>query len=101
MVDHRRNYLTQYFPARGARKGHLPDADNFIAVHLSALPCGGVYSKLSTASRANPKRTQLAALEQTSFQGTTLRGPLLEAYAFSEIGVVMLTVRRALGWRLT
>ena len=27
---------------------------------------------------------------QTSFRGTTLRGLLLEAYAFSEIGVIML-----------
>lgn len=27
---------------------------------------------------------------QASFQGTTLRGLLLEAYAFSEIGLIML-----------
>jgi hypothetical protein len=65
-------------------------ADDFIAVHLSELPYGGVYSKLSTASRANPASKTLAALEQTSFQGTTLRGLLLEAYAFSMIGAVML-----------
>ncbi|MFZ0383187.1 MAG: hypothetical protein WCD11_29225 [Solirubrobacteraceae bacterium] len=65
-------------------------ADDFIAVHLSELPYGGVYSKLSTAARANPGSKTLAALEQTSFQGTTLRGLLLEAYAFSMIGVVML-----------
>jgi len=65
-------------------------ADNFIAVHLSEMPYGGLYSKISTASLANPKNTQLAALVQTSFRGTTLRGLLLEAYAFSEIGVIML-----------
>jgi hypothetical protein len=65
-------------------------ADDFIAVHLSELPYGGVYSKLSTASRANPASKTLAAFEQTSFQGTTLRGLLLEAYGFSMIGVVML-----------
>src|SRR5579862_2458468 len=65
-------------------------ADDFIAVHLSELPYGGVYSKLSTASRANPGSKTLAAFEQTSFQGTTLRGLLLEAYGFSMIGVVML-----------
>ena len=65
-------------------------ADDFMAVHLSELPYGGVYSKLSTAARANPGSKTLAALEQTSFQGTTLRGLLLEAYAFSMIGVVML-----------
>jgi hypothetical protein len=38
----------------------------------------------------NPSNTQLAALKQTSFMGTTLRGLLLEAYAFSTIGAVML-----------
>jgi hypothetical protein len=69
-------------------------ADHFIAVHLSEMPYGGVYSKISAAARAAKPGTaqakQLAALEQTSFQGTTLRGLLLEAYAFSEIGVVLL-----------
>lgn len=65
-------------------------ANDFISVHLSEMPYGGVYSKLSTASRANPSNKQLAALVQTSFQGTTLRGLLLEAYGFSVIGVVML-----------
>jgi hypothetical protein len=65
-------------------------ADDFIAVHLSEMPYGGVYSKISTAARANPTDKALATLEQTSFQGTTLRGLLLEAYAFSEIGLIML-----------
>ena len=69
-------------------------ANDFIAVHLSEMPYGGVYAKVSTASRAatpgSAAATKLAAVEQTSFQGTTLRGLLLEAYAFSEIGVVML-----------
>jgi hypothetical protein len=65
-------------------------ADNFIAVHLSEMPHGGVYSKLSAAALANPKNTQLQALVQTSFRGTTLRGLLLEAYAFSTIGEIML-----------
>ncbi|HEX5116895.1 MAG TPA: hypothetical protein VFW65_17015 [Pseudonocardiaceae bacterium] len=65
-------------------------ANHFIAVHLSELPMGGVYSKLSTASRANPSDTQLAAAVQTSFQGTTLRGLLLEAYAFSTFAVIAL-----------
>jgi hypothetical protein len=63
-------------------------ANHFIAIHLSELPYGGVYSKLSTAARANPTNTKLAALEQTSFQGTTLRGLLLEAYGFSELGAI-------------
>jgi hypothetical protein len=65
-------------------------ADDFIAVHLSEMPYGGIYSKISTAARANPTSKSLAALEQTSFQGTTLRGLLLEAYAFSTVGTIML-----------
>jgi hypothetical protein len=65
-------------------------ADHFIAVHLSEMPYGGVYSKISAAAIASPTNTSLKALEQTSFQGTTLRGLLLEAYAFSTIGLIML-----------
>ena len=68
-------------------------ANDFIAVHLSQMPYGGVYSKISSAARAatpgSAQATKLKALEQTSFQGTTLRGLLLEAYAFSVIGSVM------------
>lgn len=65
-------------------------ANDFIAVHLSEMPYGGVYSRISAAALANPKNTQVAALKQTSFTGTTLRGLLLEAYAFSTIGTIML-----------
>jgi hypothetical protein len=65
-------------------------ANDFMAVHLSEMPYGGVYSKISAAAIANPSNTKLAALKQTSFMGTTLRGLLLEAYAFSEVGAVML-----------
>jgi hypothetical protein len=65
-------------------------ADHFIAVHLSEMPYQGIYSKISAASLANPKNTSLQTLAQTSFRGTTLRGLLLEAYAFSTIGQVML-----------
>jgi hypothetical protein len=65
-------------------------ADHFIAIHLSEMPYGGVYSKISAASVASPTNPKLTALKTTSFQGTTLRGLLLEAYAFSKIGQVML-----------
>jgi hypothetical protein len=65
-------------------------ADHFIAVHLSEMPLGGVYAKVSAASRADPTNTVLAQEVQTSFQGTTLRGLLLEAYAFSEFGLIAL-----------
>jgi hypothetical protein len=65
-------------------------ADHFIAIHLAEMPYGGVYSKISTAARAEPKNASLKELETTSFQGTTLRGLLLEAYGFSKIGAIML-----------
>jgi hypothetical protein len=65
-------------------------ADHFIAIHLSEMPYGGVYSKISAAAIAAPTNAKLTALKQTSFQGTTLRGLLLEAYAFSTIGEIML-----------
>jgi hypothetical protein len=65
-------------------------ANDFMAVHLNNMPYHGVYAKISAAARANPNNKALAGLEQTSFQGTTLRGLLLEAYAFSTTGQVML-----------
>jgi hypothetical protein len=69
-------------------------ADHFIAVHLSDMPYNGVYSKVSAAAMAAPKgsaqATKLAATEATIFQGTTLRGLLLEAYAFWEMGQIAL-----------
>ena len=69
-------------------------ADHFIAVHLSEMPYGGVYAKVSAAAMAAPKgsaqATSLAATETTVFQGTTLRGLLLEAYAFWEMGQIAL-----------
>jgi len=65
-------------------------SNDFIAVHLSEMPYGGVYSKISAAAIAQPTNAKLAALKATSFTGTTLRGLLLEAYAFSVIGSIML-----------
>ncbi len=65
-------------------------ADHFIAVHLSEMPYNGVYSRVSAASAAAPNNATLAAEVQTVFRGTTLRGLLLEAYAFWEIGQIAL-----------
>jgi hypothetical protein len=65
-------------------------ANHFIAVHLSELPYGGVYSKVSAAAQTNPNDAKLAALVQTSFRGTTLRGLLLEAYGFWKFGQIAL-----------
>jgi len=69
-------------------------SNDFIDQHLYAMPLHGVYSNVSTAARSakpgSAAATQLAGLETTVFQGTTLRGLLLEAYAFGTIGVVMM-----------
>ena len=63
-------------------------ADNFIAFHLSKM--GGTYAELSTKSLAQPNNAKLAALVDTVFKGTTLRGMLLNAYAFWQMGVIAL-----------
>ena len=65
-------------------------ANHFIAVHLSEMPFGGVYAKASAASMAAPTDTKLTGEVNTIFKGTTLRGLLLEAYAFWTIGQVAL-----------
>jgi hypothetical protein len=65
-------------------------ADHFIAVHLSEMPYGGVYSKVSAAALANPTNAKLSGLVDTVFRGTTLRGLLLEAYGFWKFGEIAL-----------
>jgi len=69
-------------------------ADHFIAVHLQQIGGGKTYSQLSTEAQALPKGSpQYTAAEakvQTVFQGTTLRGLLLEAYAFWQMGQIAL-----------
>jgi hypothetical protein len=69
-------------------------ADHFIAYHLAGMPFGGVYSKVSaaamTAKPGSAAQKADQAVEATVFQGTTLRGLLLEAYGFWKIGEVML-----------
>jgi len=59
-------------------------ADHYIAVHLREM--GKTYSQASAAARTNPKDAQAAALEQTVFQGTTLRSMLLNAWGWSQVG---------------
>lgn len=80
-------YAGQMITSGPAAKAY---ADHFIAVHLSEMPYGGVYAKASAAAQADPNNTQLKALQTTIFQGTTLRGLLLEAYAFWEMGQIAL-----------
>ena len=65
-------------------------ADHFIAVHLSEIGGGQTYAQLSAKALAQPKDAALAAQVQTMFRGETLRGLLLNAYAFWTIGQIML-----------
>jgi hypothetical protein len=65
-------------------------ADHFIAVHLREIGGGQTYSQLSAKSLANPKNAALAAQVQTVFRGETLRGLLLNAYGFWQMGQIML-----------
>lgn len=63
-------------------------ADNYIAVHLRKIGGGKTYSQLSTASIADPSNAALAGQVQTVFRGETLRGLLLNAYAFDTMAIV-------------
>ncbi len=63
-------------------------ADHYIAVHLKAIGGGLTYAQLSTKAQADPKNTVLAAQVATVFKGETLRGMLLNAYAFAKMAQI-------------
>ncbi len=65
-------------------------ADHYIAVHLQEIGGGKTYAQVSAASLADPSNTALAKEAQTLFQGETLRGTLLTAYAFWMFGQIAL-----------
>jgi hypothetical protein len=63
-------------------------ANHYINAHLQAIGGGKTYSQLSEESRANPDDADLAATVNTVFKGETLRGLLLNAYAFDTMATV-------------
>ncbi len=63
-------------------------ADHFIANHLKKIGGGETYAQLSSQSLAQPNNVALAAQVNEVFKGETLRGLLLNAYAFGTIGVI-------------
>lgn len=82
-------YLEQYAGqqlATGAQAKAY--ADHFIKVHLDESTGGKTYSELSAISRANPSDEKAAGLVQLAFRGETLRGLLLNAYAFGTMGTI-------------
>lgn len=65
-------------------------ANHFIAVHLAKIGNGQTYSQVSAKAQADPKNAALAAQANTLFKGESLRGMLLNAYAFWQIGQIAL-----------
>ncbi len=72
-------------------------ADEYIQVHMDEASGGKTYSQISgefmAASKADPTAQatkDLGDLRQTLFMGTTLRGMLLNAYAFATLGTIAL-----------
>src|SRR3954451_21156856 len=63
-------------------------ADHFIANHLKAIGGGKTYAQLSSQALANPTDTKLADTVNTMFKRETLRGLLLNAYAFDTMGTI-------------
>jgi hypothetical protein len=65
-------------------------ANDIIGVDTAAISGGKTYAQLSAASLADPANTALANQVQLVFRGDTLRGLLLNAYAFGFMGVIAL-----------
>jgi hypothetical protein len=65
-------------------------AEHFIKVHLKEIAGGETYSQVSAKAQADPENQQLQGQTQALFRGETLRGLLLNAYAFDKIGALAL-----------
>jgi hypothetical protein len=63
-------------------------ADHFIAVHLKEVANGQTYAQLSAKAQVNPTDAKLAGQVATMFKGETLRGLLLNAYAFGTMATI-------------
>src|SRR3954452_24432401 len=69
-------------------------ADHYIKVHLNEAAGGKTYSEVSgafiTMDPKDPNYATVAQQRQTLFMGETLRGMLLNAYAFWKMGQIAL-----------
>lgn len=67
-------------------------ADHYIANHLKRVAGGQTYSQVSakfiTMKPTDPNYATISQERQTLFQGETLRGLLLNAYAFGKMGQI-------------
>jgi hypothetical protein len=65
-------------------------ANDIIGVDTSAISGGKTYAQLSAQSLKDPSNTALANQVNIVFRGDTLRGLLLNVYAFGFLGIVAL-----------
>ncbi|MEA2496172.1 MAG: hypothetical protein QOJ29_4083 [Thermoleophilaceae bacterium] len=65
-------------------------ANHYIGVHLKAAGGGLTYSQLSAKAIADPTNVKLQGQVATMFKGETLRGLLLNSYAFDKMGQIAL-----------
>ncbi|MBC7764460.1 hypothetical protein H7Y29_01970 [Microbacteriaceae bacterium] len=72
-------------------------SDHYILVHMNAASGNRTYEEVSSEfvtmsdeAKASPEGQKLGQLRQTLFMGSTLRGLLLNAYAFGTMGAVAL-----------
>src|SRR5215469_18703184 len=65
-------------------------ANDFIGIHLTKVANGLTYSQVSAEAQANPTNTTYANQANTLFKGETLRGLLLNAYGWSQVGLYLL-----------
>ena len=67
-------------------------ANHYIAVHLEGIADGKTYSQVSgqfiTMDPTDPNYEAVAGQRQALFMGETLRGLLLDAYAFGKVGTI-------------
>jgi hypothetical protein len=63
-------------------------ANGFIGRHIEKIAGGQTYAQVSSAALADPSNTKLQQQKTSLFQGETLRGLLLNAYAFDTLGMI-------------
>jgi len=63
-------------------------ADHYINVHIQKIGAGKTYAELSAAAQKDPTNAALNGQVQIIFRGETLRGLLLNAYAFDTMATV-------------
>ena len=88
-----RNYAGQ--PVDNGDKARVY-ANDFIGIHLAKVANGQTYSQVSAAAQADPKNATLAGQVNTLFKGETLRGLLLYAWGWSQVGLYALYAAVAL-----